>query len=191
MSRAMILPREPAVTRPTSQPREDLGRGLSARARRALMVALGLGLLAGCDEPGAQKPGGAPQAAVTPPTGATVTPPPPPASSEPKIAAYDRCYRECYTAHTNATNRETCKLECDSLAEDDLGARADPKARALVQHLRGCMMGCWEDSKLSDTNRATCLLTCDDDAAIEGTPPPKAELEVVPGTVLTPPAGPR
>lgn len=170
------------------------------------MVALGLGLLASCDEPGEQKPGGAPQAAVTPPPPVTVTPPPgaavtpppgaavapPPASSEPKIAAYDRCYRECYTAHTNATNRETCKLECDSLAEDDLGARADPKARALVQHLRGCMMGCWEDTKLSDTNRATCLLTCDDDAAVEGTPPPKAELEVVPGTVLTPPpAGPR
>jgi hypothetical protein len=150
-------------------------------------VALLLVLSAGCDEPIAQKPNAGPTVvdpkappAVTGPVTATPQP------ADGPIAAYDRCYRECFTAQTNATNRETCKLQCDSLAEDKLGANADPAARAMQQHLRGCMINCWEDSKLSETNRETCLLTCDDDATVAVTPPPKQELEVVPGTVLTP-----
>ena len=152
------------------------------------------GVVAAHHDPAAQPPLAASTPATPPAQVVPATQPSTPPSADELAeasAAHSECYRDCYADDLTASNRETCKLECDSLAEDDLGARADPKARALVQHLRGCMMGCWEDSKLSDTNRATCLLTCDDDAAIEGTPPPKAELEVVPGTVLTPPAGPR
>ncbi len=104
------------------------------------------------------------------------------------IAGYDRCYRECFTARTSATNRETCKLDCDGLAEDGLGASADPAAREAYRHLRGCITDCWEDPKLSATNRETCLLTCTDDAVVAVTAPPKQTLEVVPGTVLAPDA---
>lgn len=104
------------------------------------------------------------------------------------IDAYSQCYGGCYTAHTNATNRETCKLDCDGLAEMALRADADPAARTNYEHLRGCIIGCWEDRSLSETNRSTCLLTCAEDAEIEGTPVPRQTLEVVPGTPLAPDA---
>lgn len=154
------------------------------------VLALALLIPGGCDEPVSQKPAPSPQttSATAEKPGAVASEKPGAAASEKPIVAYDRCYRECYTAKTNATNRETCKLECDSLAEDDLRARADPAARVMQQHLRGCLLGCWDDPKLSETNRETCLLTCGDDAEVAVTPPPKQELEVVPGTVLTPPA---
>ncbi|MBL9106410.1 MAG: hypothetical protein JNL82_36140 [Myxococcales bacterium] len=103
-----------------------------------------------------------------------------------RIDAYGKCYGECYTSRTSATNRETCKLECDDLAELSLGAAADPAARRAYEHLRGCLVGCWDDRTLSETNRATCLLTCSEDAEIEATPAPKQTLEVVPGTELAP-----
>ena len=146
------------------------------------VLVLGLALLGGCDET-AQKMGEASQVSVQP--GQVAAAPPAPAIERP-IAAYDQCYRGCFAAPTNATNRETCKLECDSLAEDDLGANADLAAREIYQHLRGCFIGCWEDPKLSETNRETCLLTCNDDAMLAVNAPPKQALEVVPGTVLAP-----
>ena len=109
-----------------------------------------------------------------------------PASLEASLDAYNQCYSGCYTAHTNATNRETCKLDCDGLAEMALGADAKPAARTTYEHLRGCIIDCWENRSLSETNRSTCLLTCNEDAEIEATPAPKRTLEVVPGTVLAP-----
>lgn len=102
------------------------------------------------------------------------------------IDTYSECYKGCYTAHTNATNRETCKLDCDGLAEMALRADADPTARTTYEHLRGCVTQCWENRSLNETNRSTCLLTCAEDAEIEGTPAPKRTREVVPGTVLAP-----
>ena len=72
------------------------------------------------------------------------------------------------------------------MVENSLGADADPAARAIYQHVRGCFTGCWEDPGLNETNRETCLLTCNDDAALAVTAPPKQALEVVPGTVLAP-----
>lgn len=117
--------------------------------------------------------------------------PPGPAPAPPLAASIERysgCYGGCYTAHTNATNRETCKLDCDGLAEMALGADATPAARTTYEHLRGCIVECWENRALSETNRSTCLLTCAEDAEIEATPTPRRSLEVVPGTVLTPDA---
>jgi len=145
----------------------------------------------GCDESLAPRAGGVtveapekPQDSKSSEPGVVVKPP---ASSRDKgIAAYEQCYHGCFTADTNATNRETCKLQCDSLAEDDLGARGEVGASDLYQHLRGCLLACWEDPKLSKTNRETCLLTCTSDATIDSTTPPKQKLEVVPGTVLAP-----
>lgn len=104
------------------------------------------------------------------------------------IDAYSECYSGCYTADTNATNRATCKLDCDALAEMTLGADANPTARTTYEHLRGCIIECWENRSLSETNRSTCLLTCSEDAEIEATAAPKRTLEVVPGTVLDPDA---
>jgi hypothetical protein len=162
-----------------------LPRSLRGQPRASLLFGVGLILLDACDEGTAQKMLQASQA-VEHAGQAT----PPPAAIEGPIVAYDQCYRECYTAHTNTTHRETCKLECDSLAEDDLKAPADPAARREYQHLRGCFTDCWDRHGLSETNRETCLLTCDDDATIALTPVPKRQLEVVPGTVLTPESAP-
>jgi hypothetical protein len=149
----------------------------------ASLLALGLVLLGGCDET-SLSPSGAAAVAFDGKAAPGVAPPA--ASIEAAITAYDQCYSGCYTAHTNATNRETCKLECDSLAEDSMGALADPAASTMQQHLRGCLLDCWDTDKLSETNRSTCRLTCVDDAVIATTPLPKQTLEVVPGTVLTP-----
>jgi len=102
------------------------------------------------------------------------------------INAYSECYSGCYTARTNATNRETCKLDCDDLAEMSLGASADPATRRAYEHLRGCLIDCWDNRSLSDTNRSTCLLTCAEGSEIEATPAPRQTLEVVSGTVLAP-----
>jgi hypothetical protein len=63
------------------------------------------------------------------------------------IDAYNQCYSGCYTAHTIATNRETCKLDCDGLAEMALGADANPAARTTYEHLRGCIVDCWETAR--------------------------------------------
>lgn len=166
-------------------PRGLFPRRFRGQARASLLLGVGLILLDACDEGTAQKMLQASHAAEN----AVPVPSPPPAVAAP-VVAYDQCYRNCYTAPMNATNRETCKLDCDSLAEDDLRTRADPGARREFQHLRGCLTDCWERHGLSETNRETCLLTCDDDAEIGLTPPPKRQLEVVPGTVLTPDSAP-
>lgn len=159
---------------------------LRSQRRVALLFALGLGLLDACDEGTAQKMAEASRAIEQ----AKAPPGAPAAAVETAIAAYDECYRGCYTAHTIPTNRETCKLECDSLAEDDLKARAEPLANRELPRLRGCLTDCWDVHGLRETDRATCLLTCDDAASVALTAPPKQHLEVVPGTVLTPPAPP-
>ena len=55
--------------------------------------------------------------------------------------------------------------------------------------LRGCITGCWEDRKLNETNRSTCLLTCSDSAEISAVPvPPPPGLVPVPQPG-TPPTG--
>ncbi len=117
---------------------------------------------------------------------------PPASPSTPPLAAsietYSQCYGGCYTAHMRATDRETCKLDCDGLAEMALGTDADLTARTTYAHLRGCIIDCWENRSLNETNRSTCLLTCAEDAEIEATPAPRRTLEVVPGTVLAPDA---
>lgn len=141
--------------------------------RVALAAWLACLLTAGCD----------PWATPTGPSG--------PGAASPLAASidtYNQCYSGCYTAQANATNRETCKLDCDALAEMALRADADPTARTTYEHLRGCIVACWEDRSLNETNRSTCLLTCTEDAELHGTPAPRKTLEVVPGTVLAPDA---
>lgn len=166
-----------------------VGHPVPRRFRGPPSIALLLALVLGgaCDEGTAQKMLRASQAIE----GANQQPAAPAASADAPIAAYDRCYRDCYTTQRIPTNRETCKLDCDSLAEDDLKTRSEPLAQQALPHLRGCLTDCWDRHGLSETDRETCLLTCDDDASIALTPPPKQRLEVVPGTVLTPSPAPR
>lgn len=154
--------------------------------RVALTAWLACLIAAGCD-PWSSPPTGpsTPTPTPTPTTTPTITPTPTPTAS---IEAYSQCYGGCYRAHTNATNRETCKLDCDGLAEMAIGADADLTARTTYEHLRGCIIDCWENRSLNETNRSTCLLTCAEDAEIEATPVPRRTLEVVPGTVLAPDA---
>lgn len=106
------------------------------------------------------------------------------------IGAYNTCYSDCFTEKANATNRETCKLDCDGLAEtgmDVLKTEAEKTTyKTTWTTLRGCITGCWEDRKLNQTNRATCLLTCSDAAEIGATPMPPST--GTPPTTGTPPA---
>ena len=122
------------------------------------------------------------------------------------IIAYNECYSGCFSARTSATNKETCKLDCDSLAETGMDTLTDEPSKATYkqtwQTLRGCVTQCFEDKKLSATNRQTCLLTCSDEAEVEalnklpgamampgmpGTPPTKVgTTPTTPGTPTTP-----
>ena len=87
------------------------------------------------------------------------------------IVAYNECYSGCFGAKTSATNKETCKLDCDSLAETGMDTLTDDASKATYkqtwQTLRGCVTQCFEDKKLSATNRQTCLLTCSDEAEVD------------------------
>jgi len=125
------------------------------------------------------------------------------------IIAYNDCYSGCFSARTSATNRETCKLDCDSLAETGMDTLTDEPSKATYkqtwQTLRGCVTLCFEDKKLNATNRQTCLLTCSDEAEVEalnhlpgamgmpgtpGTPPTKVGTTPVTPTTPTTPTTP-
>ena len=90
-----------------------------------LGLALGLALgLPACDDSGEQRKDGAPGTpdGKSPDAKAPDAKGPTPSITKFKspaeaIGAYNKCYSDCFTANTNATNRETCKLDCDSLAE--------------------------------------------------------------------------
>lgn len=164
-------------------------------------LALGLCLIAACDDSGEQRKDGAPGTqdgkANVPGDGKIPTSPELRKFKNPAeaITAYNTCYSDCFTQHTNATNRETCKLECDGLAEAGMDTlKTDPektKYKETWTTLRGCITGCWDDKKLNSTNRATCLLTCSDAAEIAAVPVPDGPGAAQPTTpVGTPPAVP-
>ncbi len=170
----------------------------------SLSLALGLALVAACDDSGEQRKDGTPGTpgtagtAGTAPTDGKANVPGDGKIATPEalqkykspaeaIGAYNKCYSDCFTAHTNATNRETCKLDCDSLVEAGMDSIKEPAAQETYKTtwttLRTCINGCWGDKKLNETNRATCLLTCSDTAEITAVPVPQN-----PGTAGTPPA---
>lgn len=169
----------------------------------ACALALSLSLVAACDDSGEARKDEAP---VGPDGKAVETKPNlpgdgkianPPALTKYKspaeaIGAYNKCYSDCFTAGSNATNRETCKLDCDTLVETGMDTLKDEASRATYKTtwttLRTCINGCWGDRKLNATNRATCLLTCQDAAEVAALPPPEAQTPT-PGTAITPPAG--
>ncbi len=148
-------------------------------------LALGLALVAGCDDSGEQRKDGAPTTAGAPDGKANVpgdgkiaTPQALQRYKNPAeaIGAYNKCYSDCFTAGGNATNRETCKLDCDSLVEAGMDGLKDDASKATYKTtwttLRTCINGCWADRKLNETNRATCLLTCSDNAEVTAIPVP-------------------
>ena len=148
-----------------------------------LAPALALSLFTACDDPGEQRKDD------TKNVDGKAPPAPNPELRKFKnpaeaIAAYNTCYSDCFTEKANATNRETCKLDCDGLAEtgmDTLKTEAEKTTyKTTWTTLRGCITGCREDRKLNETNRATCLLTCSDAAEMSATAPPPA--------AVTPPA---
>ncbi len=164
--------------------------GITRRIRPSLTLtsglALGLALVAGCDDSGETRKDGAPTTAGTGPDSKANVPgdgkiAAPPALTKYKspaeaIGAYNKCYSDCFTAQTNATNRETCKLDCDTLVETGMDTLPDEASKVTYKTtwttLRTCVNGCWGDRKLNETNRATCLLTCSDSAEIGATPVP-------------------
>lgn len=148
---------------------------------------LGLCLLtlAGCDAPT-----GAPQQAPVPATAdnasvgraaavtAATVAAQAPAGGADLVRQYGTCYAACFDEKSSATNRETCKLNCESVAEAAADALpgAPPKHMVMksVATLHGCIDLCHEDAKLNATNRETCILTCQDAAEVGITAPPAA-----------------
>ncbi|WP_434423128.1 hypothetical protein [Nannocystis pusilla] len=156
---------------------------------------LGGALLVACDDSAEQrKPGPTPavpavdRSADTPPaepkpkrpaTGSdTPTTPPPgndllPTGSATDVAGVVRSYSGCYTdcvSEKKATNRETCKLTCDDAAEAAIeslpGGPSKEKFKAAAASFTGCVNSCFADKSLNSTNRATCVLTCQDAAEV-------------------------
>lgn len=107
-------------------------------------------------------------------TPAPKTNPPPITNSAPDIAAivrtYSGCYTDCFTERASKTNRETCKLTCDAAAEATIegmpGAPSKDTFKAATASFTGCVNSCYADKTLSSTNRATCVLTCQDAAEV-------------------------
>jgi hypothetical protein len=103
---------------------------------------------------------------IVPPTVAAPTP-----DTTGIVRQYSTCYSACFSERASATNRETCKLNCDTVAEtalESIKTGAPPKGsfmRALAG-LNGCINACYDDKSLNSTNRATCVLTCQDNAEI-------------------------
>lgn len=156
--------------------------------RTATRSLLGLSLLfvGACDDAAEQrKPGPTPAADTAgkpaPVPEATKTTPAPPTIVPPTVAAptvdtsgivrnYSACYSACFSERASATNRETCKLNCDSVAETALEAlKGAPPKDAFMKTLgsfNGCVNACYDDKSLNETNRATCVLTCQDNAEL-------------------------
>ncbi|MDC0670787.1 hypothetical protein [Nannocystis radixulma] len=174
---------------------QTLSRSLARRVVKQIPRGLLLGgaiLVAGCDDSAEQrKPGptpavpaversNPPPAKPTRPATGSDTPatPPPvanptPTGSAPDIAAIVRTYSGCYTdcfAERSKTNRETCKLTCDAAAEATIdgipGAPSKDTFKAATASFTGCVNSCYADKTLNSTNRATCVLTCQDAAEV-------------------------
>jgi len=174
---------------------QTLPRFLAREAVKQIPRGLLLGgaiFVAGCDDSAEQrKPGPtpavpaveraepAPAKPTRPATGPVDTPATPPATnptptnSAPDIAAIVRTYSGCYTdcfAERSKANRETCKLTCDAAAEATIegipGAPSKDAFKAATASFTGCVNSCYADKTLSSTNRATCVLTCQDAAEV-------------------------
>ena len=183
--------------------------GMTRRIRPSITLtsglALGLALVTACDDSGETR-NGAPATAGISPDGKGNVPgdgkiAAPPALTKYKspgeaIGAYNKCYSDCFTSGGNSTNRETCKLDCDTLVETGMDTLPDEASKATYkttwQTLRTCINGCWGDRKLNETNRATCLLTCSDNAEVSAIPVPNgpgSQPGAAPGTGAPPAAG--
>jgi hypothetical protein len=140
---------------------------------------LGLALLvAGCDEtPPAGTPAGTP--ATTPRAGEPAAAvPPAPATAPVDLAGvvhdYGQCYSGCFAEPARATDKETCKLNCQASATAARETLKDAPPQDVLDKrlasLAGCVNACHDDATLSDTNRETCLLTCRDVADVAAGP---------------------
>ena len=167
---------------------------LSHALALAPALALGLSLIAACDDSGEQrKDGSTVDGKAVPGDGKGATPPELRKFKNPAeaITAYNKCYSECFTSHQNATNRETCKLNCDGVAEAALegltGAPPKDDFMKALSAFNGCVDACYGDKTLSATNRATCVLTCQDAAEVAASAPPKGADPAAPAAPAAPP----
>ena len=117
---------------------------------------------------------------MTPTSGTGRTGAAAPPSGAPDIAGvvrtYSGCYTDCFTERASKTNRETCKLTCDAAAEatlDGMQGASKESFRTATTSFTGCVNACYGDKSLNSTNRATCVLTCQDAAEVAASGPPK------------------
>lgn len=91
------------------------------------------------------------------------------------VDRYAACCSDCLAEPTSATNKETCKLNCEAVAvtagEQLPGGPADPQLTSRLHDLGGCIHACHEDRRLSPTDRATCELTCEGATEVTVTAP--------------------
>ena len=98
------------MSHPISHPVSGSSLSISTRSSLSFVASIWLAL-SGCDETAAPRTSEVPLDGKGPVTAAPIgaAPAVPP---EQAITGYNQCYRECFTAQTNATNRETCLLTC-------------------------------------------------------------------------------
>ncbi|MDC0717304.1 hypothetical protein [Nannocystis bainbridge] len=125
------------------------------------------------DTPPAEPKPTRPATGADTPTSPTATDPKPSTGSPTDVAAVVRTYSGCYSdcvSEKKATNRETCKLTCDDAAEAAIesmpGGPSKEKFKAAAASFTGCVNSCFADKSLNTTNRATCVLTCQDAAEV-------------------------
>jgi hypothetical protein len=160
--------------------------GMTMRTATRSLLGLCLLTAGACDDAAEQrKPGPTPTAEPAKAELLDVkkkTTPPPPTITPPTVAApttdttgivrqYSTCYSACFSERASATNRETCKLNCDTVAEtalEGIKTGAPPKDAFMktLTTFNGCVNACYDDKTLNATNRATCVLTCQDNAEI-------------------------
>ncbi|HEY8377958.1 MAG TPA: hypothetical protein VIK91_15785 [Nannocystis sp.] len=169
-------------------------------SQRAMALAMfGAISVAGCDDsaeqrkpgptpalPGAEQAAPAPTSKTSPGASSTPTPatspapaaepsPPAPTDIAGVIRSYSGCYTDCFTERASATNRETCKLNCDAAAEasaESIPGASLESLKAATASFTSCVNACYADKSLSATNRATCVLTCQDAAEVAASSPP-------------------
>lgn len=132
------------------------------------------GVVAAHHDPAAQPPLAASTPATPPAQVVPATQPSTPPSADELAeasAAHSECYRDCYADDLTASNRETCKLECDSLANGVFKASESRDAAQMQTDLSSCLVECLDEPNVRETDRATCLLTCADNVEVPIGPP--------------------
>ncbi len=103
------------------------------------------------------------------------------ASAAEVVGALNQCMQSCAATPSLRTNKHTCALTCEVVADTAIDALTPEQAfqaDATLTWRDACFASCEGDSSLSRNDKQTCLLTCADTSeALCGTwaPPLRAD----------------